>query len=83
MTTATLFLNGRSQAVRLPKEMRLQGKEVAIRRLGDGVYVEPVTETVIRYGGAPPDAGGVGAVGVVVAGPGFSISRQMPYLRAS
>jgi antitoxin VapB len=45
MTTTTLFLNGRSQAVRLPKEMRLPGKEVAIRRLGNGVYIEPVTET--------------------------------------
>lgn len=45
MTTTTLFLNGRSQAVRLPKGMRLPGKEVTIRRLGDGVYIEPVTET--------------------------------------
>ena len=42
--TTTLFLNGRSQAVRLPKDFRLPGKEVSIRRLGDGVYIEPVTE---------------------------------------
>ena len=41
--TTTLFLNGRSQAVRLPRELRLPGKEVTIRRLGDGVYIEPVT----------------------------------------
>ena len=30
--TAKLFKNGRSQAVRLPKEFRFEGKEVAIRR---------------------------------------------------
>ena len=39
-------MNGRSQAVRLPKELRLTGKEVSIRRLGDGVLIEPITETV-------------------------------------
>ncbi len=30
--TAKLFINGRSQAVRLPKEFRFQGTEVYIRR---------------------------------------------------
>jgi antitoxin VapB len=40
--TTTLFLNGRSQAVRIPKELRLAGKVVTIRRLGDGVLIEPV-----------------------------------------
>ncbi len=30
--TAKLFANGRSQAVRLPREFRFAGKEVAIRR---------------------------------------------------
>jgi len=30
--TAKLFLNGRSQAVRLPAEYRFDGKEVFIRR---------------------------------------------------
>jgi antitoxin VapB len=30
--TAKLFLNGRSQAVRLPAEFRFEGKEVFIRR---------------------------------------------------
>lgn len=32
MKTAKLFRNGRSQAVRLPKEFRFEGTEVAIRR---------------------------------------------------
>ena len=38
----TLFVNGRSQAVRIPKELRFAGREVSIRRLGDGVFLSPV-----------------------------------------
>jgi antitoxin VapB len=40
--TAKLFMHGRSQAVRLPKEFRLPGKEVRVRRVGDGVLLEPI-----------------------------------------
>ena len=40
-TTAKLFRNGRSQAVRLPREFRFEGDEVRIRQLGDGVLLEP------------------------------------------
>ena len=40
--TKTLFLNGRSQAVRLPRDFRFEGDEVRIRRVGDGVLLEPV-----------------------------------------
>ena len=40
--TTTLFTNGRSQAVRIPKELRFEGKEVTIRRVGDGVLLLPV-----------------------------------------
>jgi len=43
--TTTVFMNGRSQAVRLPKEFRLPGDRVFIRKLGDGVLLEPVKET--------------------------------------
>ena len=32
MTTAKLFMNGRSQAVRLPAEFRFEGTEVEVRR---------------------------------------------------
>ena len=39
--TAKLFRHGGSQAVRLPKEFRLPGKEVRVRRLGRGVVLEP------------------------------------------
>jgi antitoxin VapB len=42
MTTAKLFMTGRSQAVRLPKEFRFPGKEVRIRRFGTGVLLEPI-----------------------------------------
>lgn len=43
--TTTLFMNGRSQAVRLPKEFRLSGQRVSVRRLGDGVLLEPMKES--------------------------------------
>lgn len=39
---AKLFINGRSQAVRLPKEFRFDGDEVNIERVGDGVMLTPV-----------------------------------------
>lgn len=41
-TIAKLFWNGRSQAVRLPKEFRFDGDEVEIRRDGESVILEPV-----------------------------------------
>jgi antitoxin VapB len=40
--TAKLFQHGRSQAVRLPKEFRLPGKEVHVRHLGAAVVLEPI-----------------------------------------
>jgi antitoxin VapB len=42
MATAKVFRNGRSQAVRLPKEFRFEGSEVSIRREGDAVILEPL-----------------------------------------
>ena len=39
---AKLFKNGRSQAVRLPKEFRFEGTEVRIRKQGEKVILEPV-----------------------------------------
>lgn len=41
MMTAKLFENGRSQAVRLPKEYRFDGDEVSINKLGDIVILMP------------------------------------------
>jgi antitoxin VapB len=42
---AKLFWNGRSQAVRLPKEFRFEGDRVRVTRMGAGVLLEPVPET--------------------------------------
>jgi virulence-associated protein VagC len=41
MSTAKLFRNGRSQAVRLPREFRFDGDEVNIRWVGRRVILEP------------------------------------------
>lgn len=41
MKTAKLFQNGKSQAVRLPKEFRMPGKEVYIKRQGEAIVLLP------------------------------------------
>ena len=41
MKTAKLFKNGRSQAVRLPKEFRLGGTQVFIKKVGNAVVLIP------------------------------------------
>ena len=41
MDTAKLFANGRSQAVRLPKEYAFAGEEVYIKRIGGMVVLIP------------------------------------------
>ncbi len=41
MQTAKLFLNGRSQAVRLPKEYQFKGDDVFIQKHGDAVILIP------------------------------------------
>lgn len=42
MMTAKIFENGRSQAVRLPKECRFSGEEVAVNK--DRRYCDPDAE---------------------------------------
>jgi antitoxin VapB len=37
-----IFMNGRSQAVRLPRQFRLPGTQVRIRRVGNGILLEPI-----------------------------------------
>ena len=61
--TAKLFASGRSQAVRLPKEFRFEGREVFIRRnpLTDEVILTPKPESwaafvdMVDKGGVPED----------------------------
>lgn len=45
METAKLFMNGRSQAVRLPKGFRFEGEEVFIKRVGSAVVLLPRRES--------------------------------------
>ena len=42
MQVAKLFQHGGSQAVRLPKEFRFEGSEVAIERRGRSVVLTPI-----------------------------------------
>ena len=41
MQTAKLFQNGRSQAVRLPKEFQFKGEDVFIQKHGNAVLLIP------------------------------------------
>ena len=45
MDTAKLFINGRSQAVRLPKSYRFEGKEVYVKKVSEGVLLIPKDDT--------------------------------------
>lgn len=62
---AKLFRNGRSQAVRLPREFRFAGDRVRVRRVANGVLLEPFAldpaewfEEMDRWGGKPLLTGG-------------------------
>jgi antitoxin VapB len=43
--TAKVFMNGRSQALRLPKEFRFETDEVYITKQGDNLIVSPKKPT--------------------------------------
>jgi len=44
MPSAKLFRNGQSQAVRLPREFALPGREVYVRRVGNAVLLVPMAD---------------------------------------
>jgi antitoxin VapB len=46
---AKLFRNGRSQAVRLPREFRFEGTQVRVRRLAEGVLLEPLIADAAQW----------------------------------
>lgn len=48
-STAKIFMHGRSQAVRLPKEFRLPGRECRVHREGDAVILEPLEFDVAAW----------------------------------
>ena len=39
MPTAKVFMNGRSQAIRLPKDFRVNGSEVHLERVPRGILI--------------------------------------------
>ena len=41
---AKVFQNGRSQAIRIPKEFRVDTKEVYIEKVGDTLIIKPKKE---------------------------------------
>ena len=44
MDTAKVFWSGRSQAVRLPKQFRVEGGQVRISRRGQALLLEPLPD---------------------------------------
>ncbi len=48
MITAKIFQHGGSQAVRLPKAFRFEGKEVLIEKHGDEVVLKPLPTPKFR-----------------------------------
>jgi antitoxin VapB len=53
---AKLFMNNRSQAVRLPKDFRFDAEEVFIRKVGDEVILSPRPKTWADYLATAPVA---------------------------
>ena len=67
MDTAKLFSSGRSQAVRLPKDYRFQGSEVAVKHFGNGVLLLPIDDPWATL-----------EAGLESLEPGFVLERQQP-----
>ncbi len=42
---AKLLKNGQSQAARLPKQFRFEGKAVSIQKIGESVVLSPLPQT--------------------------------------
>ena len=45
---ARLFRNGRSQAIRIPKEFELEGNEAIIHKDGSRLIIEPIKKKSLR-----------------------------------
>ena len=45
---AALFRNGRNQAVRIPRELEMEGSEVLIRKEGDSLILTPIRRHRLR-----------------------------------
>jgi antitoxin VapB len=54
MAIASLFKNGRNQAVRLPKELEFSGiSEVEIRKEGNAIIITPVRKSWQSFANTP------------------------------
>lgn len=49
MATAKVFMSGRSQAIRLPKEFRVDASELAIRKEGNSLVLTPINGDWARF----------------------------------
>jgi len=67
MDTAKLFLSGPSKAVRLPKQYRFPGNEVAVKHFGNGVLLLPIDDPWQML-----------EAGLQAFDPGFLLSRDQP-----
>ena len=45
---ASLFRNGRNQAVRIPREFEMEGTEVLMRKEGDSLILTPIRKNRLR-----------------------------------
>ena len=45
---AALFRNGRNQAVRIPRELEMEGSEVLIRKDGNTLTLTPIRKHTLR-----------------------------------
>jgi antitoxin VapB len=70
MNTAKVFINGNSQAVRLPREFRVTADELIIKRVGDVLMLVPQRYRARSLLEALADLD-----------PGFSIARRQPRRR--
>ncbi|MDZ7814046.1 MAG: type II toxin-antitoxin system VapB family antitoxin [Ideonella sp.] len=67
MDIARIFQFGRRQVVRLPKEYRFAGTEVAVKYFGNGVLLLPVNDPWQTM-----------EDGLAAFEPGFVLSREQP-----
>ena len=57
-TTAKLFANGRSQAVRIPKAYQFKGvNQVILRKQGDALIIRPARKTWESFADEAPPVG--------------------------
>jgi antitoxin VapB len=49
MKKAKIFMNGQSQAVRVPKEFRFDDDEVSVQKYGEGILILPIAKSMFVF----------------------------------